>query len=72
MQRQLLMAQSDLKAAKEGAHMQEMAKAQLEAQLAGVWWTVLLAFATAFCDIECPSIASSATKEGAVYSLTLR
>lgn len=72
MQRQLLMAQSDLKAAKEGAHMQEMAKAQLEAQLAGVWWTVLLAFATAFCDVGCPSFTSSAIKQGAMYCLMLR
>lgn len=36
MQRQLLMAQSDLTAAKEESHVQEMARAQLEAQLAGL------------------------------------
>ena len=35
LQRQLLIAQFDLKAVREDAHLQDVAKAQLEAQLAG-------------------------------------
>lgn len=35
LQRQLLIAQSDLKAVKEDAQLQDVAKAQLEAQVAG-------------------------------------
>lgn len=51
MQRQLLMAQSDLKAAHADAHMQDMATAQLEAQLAGLCSTVLHGSPVPWCAL---------------------